>query len=139
MLILRRKAGESIVIGDEIKVTVIDINEGSIRLAVEAPRRITVLRSELLQAADANRDAARQPASPQSLLSLLPQDGAASPQRGRGRLPGGRPRRAEADRAEADGAAKSEQGKTGSVPAPAKSAEPSVPPSAPSPAETDQN
>ena len=75
MLILRRKAGESIVIGDEIKVTVIDINEGSIRLAIEAPKRITVLRSELLQAADANRDAAQQPAaqSPQSLLSILPQ------------------------------------------------------------------
>ena len=74
MLILRRKAGESIVIGDEIKVTVIDIKEGSIRLAVEAPKRITVLRSELLQAADANRDAARQTnaEAQQALLSLLP-------------------------------------------------------------------
>jgi len=75
MLILRRKAGESIVIGDEIKVTVIDINEGSIRLAVEAPKRITVLRSELLQAADVNRDAAKNTpdAAPRTLLSILPQ------------------------------------------------------------------
>ena len=58
MLILRRKSGESIVIGDDIKVTVLDINEGSVRLAIDAPKAIPILRNELLQAADANRDSA---------------------------------------------------------------------------------
>lgn len=58
MLILRRKSGESIVIGDNINVTVLDINEGSVRLAIDAPKVIPILRSELLQAADANRDSA---------------------------------------------------------------------------------
>ena len=71
MLILRRKAGESLVIGDEIKVAVLDINEGSVRLAIDAPKRITILRSELLQAADANRDAAQ--GQPQKLLAFLDQ------------------------------------------------------------------
>ena len=58
MLILRRKSGESIVIGEDIRVTVLDINEGSVRLAIDAPKVIPILRSELLQAADANRDSA---------------------------------------------------------------------------------
>ena len=71
MLILRRKAGESLVIGDEIKVAVLDINEGSVRLAIDAPKHITILRSELLQAADANRDAAQ--GQPQKLLAFLDQ------------------------------------------------------------------
>lgn len=67
MLILRRKSGESIVIGDNINVTVLDINEGSVRLAIDAPKSIPILRSELLQAADANRDAAASRASLQLL------------------------------------------------------------------------
>ena len=67
MLILRRKSGESIVIGDNICVTVLDINEGSVRLAIDAPKSIPILRSELLQAADANRDAAASRASVQLL------------------------------------------------------------------------
>ncbi len=71
MLILRRKAGESLVIGDEIKVAVLDINEGSVRLAIDAPKRIPILRSELLQAADANRDAANEQSQPEKLLALL--------------------------------------------------------------------
>ena len=58
MLILRRKAGESIVIGEDIHVTVLDINEGSVRLAIDAPKAVPILRSELLQAADTNRDSA---------------------------------------------------------------------------------
>lgn len=72
MLILRRKAGESLVIGEDVKVTVIDINEGSIRLAIEAPREIPILRSELLQAAKANQDAVTSAAAPpQALLEAL--------------------------------------------------------------------
>ena len=72
MLILRRKSGESIVIGDNITLTVLDINEGSVRLAIDAPKAITILRSELLQAADANRDSAATGASPsRGLLQLL--------------------------------------------------------------------
>lgn len=69
MLILRRKAGETLLIGSEIKVTVLDINEGSVRLAIDAPKSIPILRSELLQAADANRDAAR--SQPLEVLKLM--------------------------------------------------------------------
>lgn len=72
MLILRRRAGETIVIGDDIKITVMDVYEGGVRLAIDAPKSIPVLRSELLQAASANRDAAAQePSRPDELLGFL--------------------------------------------------------------------
>ena len=88
MLILRRKSGESIVIGENINVTVLDINEGSVRLAIDAPKVIPILRSELLQAADANRDSAA--ASHDSLVLLSGKSGAARPHalRPRGAKPG---------------------------------------------------
>lgn len=72
MLILRRRAGETLVIGDDIRITVMDVYEGGVRLAIDAPKSIPVLRSELLQAVDANRDAAgAAPDRPESLLGLL--------------------------------------------------------------------
>ena len=80
MLILRRKAGETLLIGDEIKITVMDVYEGGVRLAIDAPKRIPVLRSELLQAADANRDAANDQNEPRQLLGLLGGDAKTKPQ-----------------------------------------------------------
>ena len=71
MLILRRKAGETLLIGDEIKITVMGVYEGGVRLAIDAPKRIPVLRGELLQAVDANRDAARGASGSQELRDLL--------------------------------------------------------------------
>ena len=71
MLILRRKSGESIVIGDDITLAVLDINEGSVRLAIDAPKSITILRSELLQAADANRDSVAGMSPSRGLLQLM--------------------------------------------------------------------
>lgn len=71
MLILRRKAGETLLIGDNVKLTVMDVYEGGVRLAIDAPKSVQILRSELLQAVDANRDAAREPKRPDELLGLL--------------------------------------------------------------------
>lgn len=48
MLVLSRKLGEKIVIGENICITVIDIDRGKIRLGIEAPRNIPVYRQELL-------------------------------------------------------------------------------------------
>ena len=72
MLILRRRAGETLLIGDNVKVTVMDVYEGGVRLAIDAPKSVQILRSELLQAVDANRDAAAKEAErPDELLGLL--------------------------------------------------------------------
>ena len=72
MLILQRKAGESFLIGDDIRVTVAAVEAGGrVRLAIDAPRSMTILRSELRRAMDTNQDAAREEASPMELLDLI--------------------------------------------------------------------
>ena len=47
MLILTRRLGESIIIEDNIKITVIDINKQQIKLGIDAPRHITINREEV--------------------------------------------------------------------------------------------
>ena len=47
MLILTRKLGESIIIEDNIKVTVVDINNQQIKLGIDAPKHITINREEV--------------------------------------------------------------------------------------------
>jgi carbon storage regulator len=49
MLILSRRIDESILIGDDIEVVVLEIRGNQVRLGVEAPAEITVLRDELLE------------------------------------------------------------------------------------------
>ena len=49
MLILARKPGESIMIGDNIKITLLDIKGEQIRLGIDAPREITVHRLEIYE------------------------------------------------------------------------------------------
>jgi carbon storage regulator len=48
MLVLSRKLGEKIVIGDNITITIVDIDRGKIRLGIEAPRDVPIFRQELL-------------------------------------------------------------------------------------------
>jgi carbon storage regulator len=55
MLVLSRKLGEKIFIGDNICITVVDIDRGKIRLGIEAPRNVPIYRQELLPLAGAPR------------------------------------------------------------------------------------
>lgn len=50
MLILQRKLNEEIRIGDNIRVTVTDIRGDKVRLGIEAPREVNVLRKEVWEA-----------------------------------------------------------------------------------------
>ena len=55
MLVLTRKLGEKILIGDDIVVTVLDVRGDSIRLGVDAPRGVRIQRDEVVRAvAEAN-------------------------------------------------------------------------------------
>jgi carbon storage regulator len=47
MLVLSRKSGETIVIGDEIRVTVLEVRGNSVKLGLEAPRETPIRRAEL--------------------------------------------------------------------------------------------
>ena len=76
MLILGRKEGEALLIGEDIRISVLAIEKGRVRLAIDAPKNISILRSSLRSAMDFNQDAAHEESSPLDLLSLLaPPDG----------------------------------------------------------------
>lgn len=49
MLVLTRKAGEGIVIGDDIRVTVVELKGGGVRLGIDAPRTTKVHRLEVYE------------------------------------------------------------------------------------------
>jgi carbon storage regulator len=59
MLILARRIGESIVIGDQVEVSVVDIKGDQVKLGIAAPRSVPVFRREVYQAIqEENRRAA---------------------------------------------------------------------------------
>ena len=49
MLILTRRVGETLVIGDAVTVTVLGVKGGQVRIGVEAPRDVAVHREEIYQ------------------------------------------------------------------------------------------
>jgi carbon storage regulator len=53
MLVLTRKRGERIKIGDDIEVVITKILDGSVRLAIKAPPDTEIMRTELLPAQEA--------------------------------------------------------------------------------------
>ena len=52
MLVLSRKVGERIWIGDNISVTVVRVTNGGVRIGIEAPQELAVVREELKQKLD---------------------------------------------------------------------------------------
>ena len=47
MLVITRKKDDSIIIGDDIEVIVVKIDDGSVKLAIKAPKDVIILRKEL--------------------------------------------------------------------------------------------
>lgn len=50
MLILNRKIGESIILEDHIEIKILEIQDGRVKIGVEAPRNISILRKEVYDA-----------------------------------------------------------------------------------------
>lgn len=72
MLVLTRKRDESIIIGDDIKITVVDVRGDQVKLGIEAPRSIPVHREEVYrEIKEENRRAALQADVPLDLGRLL--------------------------------------------------------------------
>ncbi len=63
MLVLTRRPGEVLLIGGEIRLTVLAVDGDRVKLGIEAPRSISIVRAELVEAvSEANRQAAHAPA-----------------------------------------------------------------------------
>ena len=59
MLVLTRRANQSIIIGDDVVVTVLEVRGDQVRIGITAPRDVTVHREEVYRALhEANEDAA---------------------------------------------------------------------------------
>jgi carbon storage regulator len=72
VLVLTRRAGQSIVIGHDITVTVLDVRGDQVRLGINAPRTVDVHREEVfLELQRANRSAAARPATDLGSLTSL--------------------------------------------------------------------
>ena len=76
MLVLTRKTEESLLLGSEIRITVLGVTGDKVRLGIDAPRTVKILRGETLdQTREANRMSA---ASGLSLAELLKSAAAAA-------------------------------------------------------------
>ncbi len=49
MLIITRKKGESLMIGDDIEIVINKIEDGSVKIGINAPKDVTILRKELYE------------------------------------------------------------------------------------------
>ncbi len=59
MLVLSRRVGESVVVGEDVTITVLEVRGDVVRVGIQAPRSVAVNRAELLkELEDSNRGAA---------------------------------------------------------------------------------
>ena len=59
MLVLSRRIGESVVVGDDVTITVLEVRGDVVRVGIDAPRSVAVHRAELLEQLETvNREAA---------------------------------------------------------------------------------
>jgi carbon storage regulator len=51
MLVLTRRSAESLLIGNDIRITIVRVGGGQVRIGIDAPREVTVLREEVAERA----------------------------------------------------------------------------------------
>lgn len=72
MLVLTRKKGESIMIGDNIELVVIEVKGDQVRLGVKAPKHIEVYRNEVFEAISAsNKEASLVTVKPDEISKMF--------------------------------------------------------------------
>ena len=71
MLVVTRKTDESLIISDNIEITVLEIGKDKVKIGINAPKEIKVIRSELKDARQTNEQAAHSSGS--AIAELLKQ------------------------------------------------------------------
>ncbi|MBN2084104.1 MAG: carbon storage regulator CsrA [Anaerolineales bacterium] len=80
MLVLTRRTEESVVIGGNITITVLGVEGEKVKLGIDAPREVTILRSELLDATQQQSQLVEppvlrpEPPGPDGLRTMLSED-----------------------------------------------------------------
>lgn len=60
MLIITRKEGESFLIGDDVEITITKVADGNVKIGIEAPKEMIILRKELYKEVESeNRNSAK--------------------------------------------------------------------------------
>lgn len=70
MLVLSRKVGESIVLGRDIEVSVLELQGGEVKLGISAPREVLILRKEIVEEVQRQNEKSRFKSS-EALLGVL--------------------------------------------------------------------
>ena len=81
MLILSRKLNESIMIGDRVEISVVDIKGDQVKLGIKAPRDIKVFRQEVYQAIQMENRAAAQADTNLPVIDTMLDPGEGEPER----------------------------------------------------------
>jgi carbon storage regulator len=69
MLVIRRRSGESLLIGGDVELEILDISASHVKLGISAPPEVTVLRKEIHLTTQQNRTASR--AVPEAAVARL--------------------------------------------------------------------
>lgn len=64
MLIITRRPGERVMIGDDVVIAILDVKGSNVRIGIDAPREVAVYREELLEAMKADKAAGVQQPKP---------------------------------------------------------------------------
>ena len=72
MLALARKVNESIIIDDNIEVTLLEIKGDQVKIGISAPKSVPIYRKEIyIQIQEANKEAAKNQTTPEDMKKLL--------------------------------------------------------------------
>ncbi len=77
MLVIRRRPGEALVIGDEVEIEILDLSPSQVKLGIRAPKSIAVVRKEIHVVSQQNQAASRETSGPavKKLLASLKKPG----------------------------------------------------------------
>ena len=67
MLVIRRRPGETLVIGEDVEIEILDASSTQVKLGIRAPKSVTVLRKEIQLTRDQNLAASRTTPAPGAL------------------------------------------------------------------------
>ncbi len=57
MLVITRQTGDSLMVGEDIRITILEVNGDRVKIGIEAPRSVPIVRTEVLETLDSNREA----------------------------------------------------------------------------------